>query len=56
MDTPGVSLGKKEDKLGIRGSSTANIIFEDVRVHKSQLLGEEGMGFKIAMVSVDTIQ
>ena len=56
IDTPGVSLGKKEDKLGIRGSSTANIIFEDVRVHKSQLLGEEGMGFKIAMVSVDTIQ
>jgi len=53
LDTPGVSLGKKEDKLGIRGSSTANIIFEDVRVNKSQVLGEEGMGFKIAMVTLD---
>lgn len=51
MPTPGLSLGKKEDKLGIRASSTANLIFEDCRIPKSNLLGEPGMGFKIAMVS-----
>lgn len=51
MPTPGLSLGKKEDKLGIRASSTANLIFEDCRIPKDNLLGELGMGFKIAMVS-----
>lgn len=51
MPTPGLTLGKKEDKLGIRGSSTANLIFEDCRIPKNNLLGEPGMGFKIAMVS-----
>lgn len=51
MPTPGLSLGKKEDKLGIRASSTANLIFEDCRIPKENLLGELGMGFKIAMVS-----
>ena len=51
MPTPGLSLGKKEDKLGIRASSTANLIFEDCRIPKANLLGEQGMGFKIAMVS-----
>ncbi|XP_070255735.1 short-chain specific acyl-CoA dehydrogenase, mitochondrial isoform X2 [Myotis yumanensis] len=49
MPTPGLSLGKKEDKLGIRASSTANLIFEDCRIPKDNLLGELGMGFKIAM-------
>lgn len=53
MDTPGVSLGKKEDKLGIRGSSTSNIIFEDVRVPKTNILKEKGFGFKIAMITLD---
>lgn len=48
--TPGLTLGKKEDKLGIRGSSTCNLIFEDCRVPKANLLGAPGMGFKIAMV------
>ncbi|KAG9353558.1 hypothetical protein JZ751_011676 [Albula glossodonta] len=46
---PGVSLGKKEDKLGIRASSTANLILEDCRLPLDNLLGERGMGFKIAM-------
>lgn len=52
MPTPGLMLGKKEDKLGIRASSTANLIFEDCRIPKENLLGEPGMGFKIAMVSL----
>jgi len=53
MDTPGVSLGKKEDKLGIRASSTSNVIFEDCAIPKENLLGEPGMGFKIAMMTLD---
>ncbi|KAJ1073901.1 hypothetical protein K5549_007139 [Capra hircus] len=52
MPTPGLTLGKKEDKLGIRASSTANLIFEDCRIPKDSLLGEPGLGFKIAMVSL----
>jgi butyryl-CoA dehydrogenase len=52
-DLPGFSLGAKEDKLGIRASSTGNLIMEDVRVPKSNLLGERGMGFKIAMMTLD---
>lgn len=56
MPTPGLTLGKKEDKLGIRASSTANLIFEDCRIPKENLLGEPGMGFKIAMVSLVTGQ
>ncbi|XP_033030769.1 short-chain specific acyl-CoA dehydrogenase, mitochondrial [Lacerta agilis] len=54
MPTPGLSLGKKEDKLGIRASSTANLIFEDCRIPKANLLGEQGMGFKIAMQTLDS--
>jgi alkylation response protein AidB-like acyl-CoA dehydrogenase len=46
---PGVSSGQKEDKLGIRASSTTSISFEDVPVPAANLLGEEGKGFKIAM-------
>ncbi|KAM9095099.1 short-chain specific acyl-CoA dehydrogenase, mitochondrial [Sarcophilus harrisii] len=53
MPTPGLSLGKKEDKLGIRASSTANLIFEDCRIPKENVLGEMGMGFKIAMQTLD---
>lgn len=52
-DTPGFSLGAKEDKLGIRASSTSNLIFDDVRIPKSNLLGTEGMGFRIAMQTLD---
>lgn len=47
--TAGLSLGKKEDKLGIRGSSTCNLIFEDCQIPQENLLGNTGYGFKIAM-------
>lgn len=53
MPTPGLSLGKKEEKLGIRASSTCNLIFEDCPIPKENLLGEEGFGFKIAMSTLD---
>lgn len=43
--TPGFSSGKKENKLGMRASETAELIFHDCRVHKSQMLGKEGDGF-----------
>ncbi|GMR17572.1 MAG: hypothetical protein BMS9Abin32_704 [Gammaproteobacteria bacterium] len=46
---PGVSTGKKEDKLGIRASSTTTVSFSDVQVPQQNLLGAEGKGFKIAM-------
>ena len=52
-DAPGFSVGAKEDKLGIRASSTGNLIMEEVRVPKANLLGGEGMGFKIAMKTLD---
>ena len=51
--TNGLSLGKKEDKLGIRASSTSNVIFEDCSIAMGNILGEEGMGFKIAMSTLD---
>ncbi|TCS75544.1 acyl-CoA dehydrogenase family protein [Effusibacillus lacus] len=51
--TWGLSFGRKEDKMGIRGSVTREVILEDVRVHKSQMLGEEGGGFKILMKSLN---
>lgn len=50
---PGFSIGKKELKLGIRGSSTTELIFKDVMVPAANLLGKEGMGFKIAMQTLD---
>lgn len=53
MPSVGLALGKKEDKLGIRASSTCNLIFEDCRVSNDNILGEEGMGFKIAMSTLD---
>ncbi len=51
--TPGIELGVKEDKLGIRSSDTCSVGLNNVRVHKSQLLGEEGLGFKIAMETLN---
>jgi len=55
IDKPidGLSLGKKEDKLGIRGSSTCNLIFEDCKIPQDSLLGKPGEGFKIAMKTLD---
>lgn len=52
-DTPGVSVGKHEDKLGIRGSSTTELIFDNARVPMNALLGERGQGLKIALTAID---
>jgi alkylation response protein AidB-like acyl-CoA dehydrogenase len=51
--TPGFSIGKHEDKMGIRGSSTVEIIMEDVRVPAANILGGEGLGFPILMKTLD---
>ena len=50
---PGFSIGKKEDKLGIRASSTTELIFENCIVPKENLIGKEGKGFGIAMKTLD---
>lgn len=50
---PGFSVGKEENKMGIRGTNTNELIFEDCRVPAENLLGEEGQGFKIAMIVLD---
>lgn len=52
-DTPGFSVGKKEKKMGIRGSATCELIFENCRIPKENLLGKVGEGFKIAMWTLD---
>ncbi len=52
-DTPGFTIGKKEKKLGIRGSATCELIFENCRIPKANLLGKVGSGFKIAMKTLD---
>lgn len=51
--SPGFSVGKSEDKMGIRASDTASLILEDVRVPADHLLGQEGAGFKYAMQTLD---
>jgi alkylation response protein AidB-like acyl-CoA dehydrogenase len=48
-DTPGVTVGAKENKLGIRGSDTHSILFNDVKVPKENRIGEDGFGFRFAM-------
>lgn len=51
--TPGFSAGKKEDKLGLRGSITSELIFEDCKIPKENLLGKEDEGFKVFMATLD---
>jgi butyryl-CoA dehydrogenase len=51
--TPGFSVGKIEDKLGIRASSTTQLVFEDCKIPAANRLGEEGEGFKVAMQTLD---
>ena len=53
-DRPGVSSGKHEDKMGIRLSNTSEVIFEDCRIPKDHLIGEEGKGFIYAMKTLGT--
>ncbi len=51
--TPGLSVGRPERKMGLKGSNTVSLSFEDCRVPKRNLLGEEGEGFRIAMAALD---
>ena len=52
-DTPGLQVGRKEDKLGIRASSTCELILEDVRVEREQVLGDPGKGYKAAIETLN---
>jgi butyryl-CoA dehydrogenase/short/branched chain acyl-CoA dehydrogenase len=52
-DNPGLRVGKKEDKLGIRASSTCEVNLQNARVHKDQILGEPGRGYKIAIETLN---
>ena len=52
-DMPGFSVGKKEDKMGLRGSETNQLVFDELRVPVANRLGQEGMGFVYAMQSLD---
>ena len=52
-DMPGFSLGKREKKLGIRASSTCEVLFENVKVPKSHIIGEKGKGYKIAIETLN---
>lgn len=51
--TPGFTLGTKEKKMGIRGSATYELVFQDCKIPKENLLGELGKGFKMALMTLD---
>ena len=51
---PGFTIGRAEDKMGLRASNTVELLFEDCRIPKKNLLGKEGVGFKIAMAALDS--
>jgi alkylation response protein AidB-like acyl-CoA dehydrogenase len=53
-DMPGFRVGRKEDKMGLRASNTVELLFDDCIVPKENLIGKEGLGFKIAMVALDS--
>ena len=53
--TPGFSIGKIEDKMGLHGSETVELIFDNCRVPKGNLIGQPGKGFKIAMTALDNL-
>lgn len=52
-DTPGITIGAHEDKMGIRSSHTVSLFFDDVKIPAKNLIGKEGDGFKIAMKTLD---
>lgn len=52
-DTPGISLGQHEDKMGMRSSDTHSVMFTDVKVPKANRIGEDGFGFKFAMKALE---
>ncbi|MBD3197980.1 MAG: acyl-CoA dehydrogenase [Candidatus Lokiarchaeota archaeon] len=52
-DTPGYSVGVKEDKLGVRASNTSELVFQDVRIPKENILGRRGQGFRLGMQILD---
>lgn len=52
-DTPGVSVGKEENKMGMRLSNTSDVFFDNVKISSNNILGKEGEGFKIAMEILD---
>ncbi len=52
-DDPGVSFGRKEEKMGVRGSPTREVILDDARIPADRLIGEEGAGFRYAMRTLD---
>ena len=53
-DSPGISLGPKEDKMGLRSSDTHSVMFTDVKVPKENRIGEDGFGFKLAMALLES--
>ncbi|MBW6486282.1 MAG: acyl-CoA dehydrogenase family protein [Syntrophobacterales bacterium] len=53
-DMPGFKIGRKEDKMGLCASNTVELLFDDCIVPKDNLIGKEGLGFKIAMVALDS--